>query len=357
MNKKLIILLLFIVGCHYGFALQLIKATDKRISYTGRITFSGDSSALSWTGNSISINFTGTGVKVLLKDEYGKNYFKRILDGRIMPDLDLDSIKHTYSIATNIKPGKHTLTLFKRTEWQFGKTWFYGLAVEHGQLDAAPAQPKRKIEFYGNSITCGYAVLDTAGKDRGSNEFEDGYLSYAAITARHFNANYSCISKSGIGVMVSWFPLIMPEMYDRLDATEAHSKWDFKRYTPDVVVINLFQNDSWIIKLAKNPQFINRFGLKAPTAFQIVTSYKNFVRSIRNKYPSAQIICVLGNMDATKAGSTWPGYITEAITRIHDKKIKTHFLPYKNTPGHPGKKEQQLMADDLINYIDKNIKW
>ena len=43
--------------------------------------------------------------------------------------------------------------------------------------------------------------------------------------------------------MVSWFPLIMPEMYDRLTPTEASSKWDFSSYQPDVVVVNLFQND------------------------------------------------------------------------------------------------------------------
>ena len=318
---------------------------------------SGDSTALSWTTNSIRINFTGTGIKAMLKDERGENYFKIIIDGKLMPDLDLDATKHLYTIAAGLKPGKHSLELFKRTEWQFGKTWFYGIMPENGVVVAAPVPHKRKIEFYGNSITCGYAVLDTAGKDRGTNDFEDGYLSYAAITARHFEADYSCISKSGIGITVSWFPLIMPEMYDRLNAADPNSKWDFKKYTPDVVVVNLFQNDSWIVKLPANEQFKARFGSVPPTSVQIIEAYKKMVANIRSKYPKAQIICALGSMDATKAGSPWPGYIDAAVSQLQDKNIKTHFFAYKNTPGHPSKSEQQVMANDLISYIDKNIKW
>jgi hypothetical protein len=62
-------------------------------------------------------------------------------------------------------------------------------------------------------------------------------------------------------------------------------------------------------------------------------------------------------MDATKEGSPWPGYIQKAVTELRDKNILTHFFPYKNTSGHPNVKEQQAMADDLIAFIDQNVKW
>lgn len=74
--------------------------------------------------------------------------------------------------------------------------------------------------------------------------------------------------------MVSWFPLIMPEMYDRLDPTDSSSKWDFSKYTPDLVVINLLQNDSWIIKIPDNEQFKKRFGTKPPDSSQIIELIK-----------------------------------------------------------------------------------
>ncbi|HAL82347.1 MAG TPA: hypothetical protein DCO83_09000 [Mucilaginibacter sp.] len=220
-----------------------------------------------------------------------------------------------------------------------------------------PPAHKRKIEFFGNSISCGYAVEDTSGKDRGTSPYENAYLSYTALTARHFNADFHNTSKSGIGITVSWFPLTMPEMYDRLDATDPNSKWDFSKYTPDVVVINLFQNDSWIVKLTNNEQFKARFGAIPPTPEFIINAYADFVRKIRGRYPKAHIICILGSMDATKAGSPWPGYIDKAVAGLNDHNIYTHFIPYKNTNGHPSVKEQQALADDLIGFIEQNIKW
>ena len=148
-----------------------------------------------------------------------------------------------------------------------GKTWFYHFML-YGANKILPPPPiqKHKMEFFGNSITCGYADEDTTGKDRGTSPYENGYLSYAALTARHFDAEFYSTSKSGIGITVSWFPLTMPEMYDRLDATDPYSKWDFSKYTPDVVVINLFQNDSWIVTQPSNDQFKARFGTTAPTS-------------------------------------------------------------------------------------------
>jgi hypothetical protein len=62
-------------------------------------------------------------------------------------------------------------------------------------------------------------------------------------------------------------------------------------------------------------------------------------------------------MDATKPGAPWPGYIEKAVAGLNDKNVYTHFIPYKNTNGHPSIKEQQAMADDLIAFMDKNIKW
>ena len=71
----------------------------------------------------------------------------------------------------------------------------------------------------------------------------------------------------------------------------------------------------------------------------------------------ASIVCVLGSMDATKAGSKWPGYVEQAVKELNDSKIYTKFFLYKDTPGHPKSAEQKVMADELIDFISKNIKW
>jgi hypothetical protein len=257
-----------------------------------------------------------------------------------------------------LSKGKHKIQLFKRTEWAKGTTQFYGFETnENSKLLAKSKAKKRKIEFYGNSISCGYGIEDYTSKDSGSGHFENNYLSYAALTARHFDAQYSCIARSGIGIMVSWNPEIMPEIYDLTNPQDNNSKWDFKKYTPDIVVINLLQNDSWLVGNPNHEQFKNRFGTQAPTDDFIIASYEKFVRSIRLKYPNAHIICVLGNMDITREGSPWPSYVTKAIANLNDHKIYTHFFKYKNTPGHPKVIEQKEMANSLIDFINQTIKW
>jgi hypothetical protein len=123
------------------------------------------------------------------------------------------------------------------------------------------------------------------------------------------------------------------------------------------VVINLFQNDCALVNLPDHPQFKRRFGHTAPTEDFIISAYSHFVQNIRSRYPDSYIICTLGTMDVMKAGSPWPGYVEKAVAALGDKKIYTHFLPYKNTPGHPKTEEQQKMADDLIKFIEQHINW
>ena len=348
-------ILLFVVAAAYSCKAQVvIPANDPHIHYSGRVAFTDSAAILSWSGTSVKINFTGNSIRFKMQDE-GDNYFTEVYDGKVIGIIH----KPTANLENELNgltSGPHTLELFKRTEWAMGKTLFYGFNI-NGKVLPAPQTKKRKIEIFGNSISCGYAILDTTGQDRGSAPYEDGYNSYAAITARHYNAEFVNTSKSGIGITVSWFPLIMPEMYNRLDATDSTSKWDFKKYTPDLVIINLFQNDSWLVTMPDNPQFKARFGTKPPTADFLTNAYRDFVKNVRGKYPKAHIICILGSMDATKPGSPWPGYIEKAVAGLHDKNIYTHFIPYKGTPGHPSAKEQQAMAGDLEGFIDKTIKW
>ncbi|MDI3320334.1 SGNH/GDSL hydrolase family protein [Pinibacter soli] len=337
---------------------QNVKHDDSHIRYTGRIQQTDSTAVFYWTASSAKIKFKGTGISVVLKDQLGINRFTVIVDGKVQPTLNVDSTKRTYTLASGLSSGTHEVELFKQTEWAMGSTSIYGFSIDKGTtLLAAPPAKKRKIEVYGDSITCGYAVEDSTGKDRGTAPFENGYISYAAITARHFNADYVSISKSGIGILISWFPLIMPEMYDRLNPTDSNSHWNFSDYKPQVVIVNLFQNDSWLTKRPDHEQFKARFGTTAPSESQIVAAYKNFISSVRAKYPSATIVCILGNMDATGANSQWPGYVTQAVQLMNDKKVLTHFISYKKTPGHPSIREQQAAADDLIKFMEKEVKW
>ena len=363
MNKKCINFLPAIIAVllsAYSFSQEKIigsGAQNRYIQYEGRIGMDNpDIAEIYWPGSSVKVRFKGTGIKAILKDQHGNNYYNIIVDDDSVHVLKLDTAKKTYTLATNLPQGEHTVELFRRTGWPNGKTSFYGFQLQpHTNLLDLPAKT-RMIEFYGNSITVGSAVENYAYAPGDTTE-TNNYLSYATVTARHFNAKYSCIATSGIGIMVSWGSLIMPDIYDRLNPADSASKWNFSKTNPGIVVINLFQNDNALVNMPDHPQFKRRFGDKPPTEDFIVASYRRFVQSIRNKYPEAHIICVLGNMDATRPGSPWPGYIEKAVASLADKKLYTHFFPYKNTPGHPDPAEQRQMAESLIRFIEENIRW
>ncbi len=334
----------------------MVAWNDPNILTMGRINEAGpDHAVLYWPGTSLKIRFQGTRVEVRLKDEKGNNYYYSILDEKNPVRFHPDSLVHWYLLADSLKAGVHTLELFKQSEWTRGNTRFYGFRITgEARLEPAPETSGRTIEFYGNSITAGYAIHDTVD-DHPDSTLTDNYFSYAAITARHYNAYYSCIARSGIGILVSWFPLIMPEMWDRLDPADPDSKWDFSQRQPDIVVINLFQNDSWLVKMPDYPEFKHRFGDTPPTDRQIIEAYKDFVGKIRDVYPEASIICALGSMDAMREGSPWPGYIKKAVEEMNDPKIYTLFFPYMGKDGHPKVKDHREMADTLIHFINRNI--
>ena len=150
----------------------------------------------------------------------------------------------------------------------------------------------------------------------------------------------------------------MPEMYNLLDPNNHETLWDFSKESPDIVVINLFQNDSWLVNRTDSKEFEYRFGTgPKPGEDFIIQSYKKFVLSIRDEYPGAYIICALGSMDITKKGSPWPTYIEKAAVSLADEKIHTHFFPYTNVTGHPEVLHHKKMSESLIRFIDEHIVW
>jgi len=141
-------------------AQTIVKFDDPHIRYSGRIAMQDSAAVLSWSGTSVDINFEGTGIKYSMRDEGGDNYYNVILDGKISNVEHEPANKTTEYTISGLALGTHHLELFKRTEWAMGKTWFYGFKID-GKVLPPPPEKKRKIEIFGNSISCGYAVLDT----------------------------------------------------------------------------------------------------------------------------------------------------------------------------------------------------
>lgn len=360
MNTRIIytaFITILILGCAVKKEL-VVSNSDKVVAFEGRTQQNLDGSTeLYWPGSSVSMTFEGSEIYAILNDEKGENYYNVILDNEIIKVFQPSARKEKYLLASGLSKGIHHIQLFKKTEFTSGKTTFYNFVLS-SKAKVLPKQPKKRhIEFYGNSITAGHGIDDVEGTDSGNAKFYNNYLAYGALTARYFDASYYCICKGGIGLMISWFPYTMPDIYKRVNPLDKESTWDFAKFTPDIVVVNLFQNDSWLIKKPNSSEFKAVFGNTPPTENEIKNAYKLFIASIRKQYPKAHIICALGNMDITKKDSPWPRYVQDAITDLNDSKVHELFFPYKETKGHPNKTEQEAMSKMLIKYIEDHIKW
>ena len=332
---------------------------DPQLQYTGRIDFSDRTAPqVSWANTSITANFTGSSLGFILDDQQGKNSFNVFIDG----DLEHPVILHcekgarNYPVTDKLSPGKHRFLLTKRTEGGDGATTIKGVLLsDEAGLLPPPPRPPHKMEIFGDSITSGMGneAADTA-PDNNPRE-KNCFLAYGSITARDLNCELHVISQSGIGIMISWFDFIMPQFYDQLSAVGNNdTRWDFSQWTPDVVLINLFQNDCWLVDREKRLK-------PMPTDEQRIQAYVDFVHSIRSKYPKAYFICALGSMDATKTGSKWPGYVSAAVEKIRQEdpqaKIDTLFFEFTGYGAHPRVAQHRANAAKLTALIREKMGW
>jgi len=335
-----------------------IAPDHAHLQYTGRIdTADPRAPVLSWPGTAVAGNFSGSSLAIVLDDQHGKNFYNVFLDGdaRRPIILQLDKGKKSYLVANGLATGRHSFLITKRTEGEEGATVFLGLELDDkaGLLPPSP-RPTRRIEFFGDSITSGMGNEAPADGEDHHGKDKNNYRSYAAIAARQLGAEAHFTSQGGIGIMISWFPFTMPDFYDQLSAVgDNDSRWDFSRWTPDVVVVNLMQNDSWLIGRDHKLQ-------PEPNEAQRIAAYQAFVERVRSLYPKAYIVCALGSMDATRAGSPWPGYVETAVGKLRakgDRRIDTLFFPFTGYGKHPRVAQHQANADRLSAFVRQKMGW
>lgn len=337
-----------IIGCHPA---QSLHQSAPQLYTEGRITtIDSGSIRIFWPGTKIQACFEGTEARMRLYDEAGRNHFAVIIDDTLHHSFRADKGEKEYLLATALPVGKHRVAIYKMTDWFDGGSVFRGFQFPGGHAVTETSKPRYRIEFYGNSITVGAGMLSRE-HSRYAGSSTNNYLSYGAITARHFNASARFIASSGIGLMVSWGSLIMPEIYDRCNPADSSSRWDFSAYQPDVVIVNLMQNDYALLQQKNNSQFIRRFGTEAPAADTIISRYAGFISKIRRHYPDAYILCCLGSMSAVRAESHFPEYIRKAVASLNDPKIGTHFFQPIAGNEHPTPEEHETMARELIQVL------
>lgn len=104
-----------------------VDYSNSQIAYSGRIDSSKVKGVeLYWSGTSIKFNFEGESISALVEDEKGDNYYNVIFDNDLLFIFRPDTTKRYHQLASELTKGKHTIEIFKRTEWERGKLLFTG---------------------------------------------------------------------------------------------------------------------------------------------------------------------------------------------------------------------------------------
>jgi lysophospholipase L1-like esterase len=252
------------------------------VHFIGRFTSEPEGPRFSWPGSAIVTRFSGTGLDVRLADS-GTSYFAVVIDGGPPTVLATNGTKDTYTLAANLPAGEHTVLLEKRTESFLGIVRFLGFVTPPGTTLVPSAAPyARKIEFVGDSITCGYGNAGVGPTCTFSAETEDEYNAYAAIASRKLGAAHVSVAYSGIGIYRNSNGATdnqMPVRFNRTIADDPTIPWDFS-YKPDVVVVNLGTND---------------FATGDPGQAYI-DAMSFFLDDVRGHYPDAFLLLAVGSM-------------------------------------------------------------
>jgi lysophospholipase L1-like esterase len=353
-----------------------IPADDSGILYSGRIDFSDQKKpSFCHSGVSIKTIFNGSFIGMVLEDfteggERTTNYYTIIVDGKVTQTLATEPGKHTYTLASELSKGKHTLEIFKRTECAVGKSTFYGFRGKPGFAIEKSLVRKHRMEFIGDSFTCGYgneASIAAPPKGNPNTGFhsknENHYLSFSSIVSRNLNTEYRCIAYSGRGMYRNNsgnHEGTLPKIYERVFPDEALSVLaDVQKDVPEVVVIKLGANDFF-------PE--SRGELLDDTAF--TQTFLLFVEKLRSYYPQAKIVCLTGG----SMSDNWPegGNCLTRIQQDVKKVIESrkaagdqevyHFKLDQQTPPygedwHASIATHQKMAEQLTPFIKEITDW
>lgn len=326
----------------------------KKIRYTGRFDFSDpEGPKFAWSASAVSARFFGTEASVRLKS-FGNNYLLVILDGRVINKALHVEDEGTFRLAYGLSEVEHEITLVKRTEFYLGTVQFLGFDFGKGRLLSPPADSNRRIEIIGDSITCGFGNEGSPDMEY-DPRYDNGWLSYGVAAARLLTADYMIIGRSGYGIIRDYEgnrSNTLPSVY-HLTLPEKSEQWDFTRWIPDVVVINLGTNDFSYGYVPERKEFIR--------------AYLDLIHTIRNHYPHTCIVCTVGPLVDGDALIITQDYVQNGIVGqlVNSSQNWISYLEFPHQKAedgygismHPSVKTHEFMGKRLSDEIRRIKNW
>lgn len=322
----------------------------------GRTNGSLEPVTLFWTASGVELNIKATEVWVKVRSDYEmfEPWADVIVDGALTQRLMINKGEQMICLFRNMEGDKIRNVKLLRDTPAFPtdeKTLFQVLEVQTDGEFCPIEEPKLRMEVIGDSITSGEGGSG-AGPEMTWNSFCFNCVdNYAYMAAKELDAVYNCISQSGWGVFCSWegdeqqaIPLYYDQVCGLLNGEQnrhlgAFDKWDFQKFQPDVIVVNLGTND----------------GSGTSDMEKVGNAVEAFLRKLRERNPGSYILWCYG-MLGNGIQPTLENAIRNYKTKSGDERVEFVELPDTladefGSRQHPGHKSHEKTAKVLVEKI------
>ena len=293
---------------HTGvFAEQTVPVTEDYVRYTGRCMY--DENGIAWlvqSGSAADFIISGRSAEITVNGDWGVSNgadqmprYAVIVDGELILDELLGTREKTVTLFEGSEPRTAHVRVIHLSESNNGAVGVSSIKTDTDiQIPVVPEQDKQlSIEFIGDSITCAYGVEGADQYESFKTSTENIMKSYAYLTAQQLDADYSCVSYSGYGIVSGYTPdgkknssSLLPDYYDVVCKSSLYNEpWDHSAHKYDVIVINLGTNDDTYVR--------NSFDDRSA---EFTQGYEDFLVKVHEAHPESYIICTLGTMGCTE---------------------------------------------------------
>ena len=287
------------------------------------------------------------------------------LDDERKFDFMLDEALKSIPIYEGEKK-KMTVRVIKLSETAMSTFGISQIVTDEAAIIKPSEDKAHKIEFIGDSITSGYGVDDEVAEHHFKTATEDVTQAYAYKIINELKLDYSLVSISGYGIISGYTDdpekknpkETLPQYYESLgfsyqsfqDKIPPQTvKWDFNKFIPEAVVINLGTNDASYCKTKEKQE-------------EYRDKYVEFLKRVRKNNPKAMLFSVLGIMDTLLIPS-----MKEAV-EIYKKEsgddriecfefeIQDQSLGYV-ADFHPTKANHEKACRAFLPFLRKKMGW
>jgi hypothetical protein len=336
------------------------------VRYIGRFdTRDPNGPSAGWPASRVSIRFEGTALSANLKQEdrgSGSNYLDIVVDGvAAAAPLEVAPGTRTLPIVAGLAAGIHVVDIVRRTEGIQGTLQYLGFSYpQGGKLLAPPPEPRRRIEFLGNSAVDGYGVEGDGPTCTGGGtppKFTNARKSVGYIASAKLNADLVLLGQSGKGVGVnlgSGDTDTFPILFERTLPDDRTSRFFPSTVEPDAFVL-----------IASNLDI----DLKGVA---LANAYEAFIAKIRSAYPRTHLLLVVssystddypvGAMTRTRLTAMTQSIAASRATAGDSKVYAYAMKPYVDgqltgCDYHPGPALHAQMAGELEGWLKARLGW